>query len=101
MLGSFGGLYLEYRYLTDLTGDQEYAKQIEDIRSIIQRMHKPNGLYMTELDDSTFQWESKISTLSWPSLSFYQGLIKSYVQSNFRNKKGIAILLLHRNNNRK
>ena len=44
-LSELGSLHLEFYYLSDITGDPIYRKMVEKIRTTIDELYKPRGLY--------------------------------------------------------
>ena len=100
ILSEFGTNYLEFAYLSDITGKPVYRQHVETIRSVLKKLDKPKGLYPSFLDPATGQWGQRkfkapvnifINLLSifFPehmSLgafgdSFYEYLLKTWLQS--------------------
>ena len=55
-LSEYGTLHLEFCYLSDVTGDPIYREKVENIRSILQKLTKPNGLYPIQIDNTNGQF---------------------------------------------
>ena len=76
---------MEYTYLSDMTGDKRFRDHVFRIRNLLDKADKPNGLYYTMMDSSTGRWNENKSTVGALGDSFYEYLIKSYIQSRHRD----------------
>ncbi|KAF4517999.1 hypothetical protein B566_EDAN012757 [Ephemera danica] len=74
-------MHLEFAYLTDVTGDPKYRTKVERIREFLNKKEKPNGLYPILLDPTTGNWGPPHITLGAFGDSFYEYLLKSWLQS--------------------
>lgn len=45
ILSEYGTLFLEFSYLSDVTGDKIYREKVEKIRTVLKNYEKPYGLY--------------------------------------------------------
>lgn len=81
-----GTQHLEYTYLSDMTGDRRYADIARHIRNFLYRLEKPKGLYMLMVDNQVGRWSDNKASLGALGDSFFEYLIKAYVQSNGRDK---------------
>ena len=76
-------MHLEFVYLSAATGDLKYAQKAYKIRQFMDGMSKPyDGLYMNYVNPTTgIRGEDSISIGALGD-SYYEYLIKSWVQSN-------------------
>ncbi|CAD6198877.1 unnamed protein product, partial [Caenorhabditis auriculariae] len=83
ILAEIGTLHLEFVYLSQLTGNSTYRDAVQKIRDALDRMPKKNGLYPTYINtlDVNIPLRS-IYTLSACGDSFYEYLLKSWLQSD-------------------
>lgn len=56
ILSEFGTLDLEFQYLSDLTGDEQYRNRVLKIRDTLNRMEKTDGMYPVYLQPTTGHW---------------------------------------------
>jgi hypothetical protein len=49
-LAEFGTLYLEFFYLSEITGDPVYKKLVQNIRDLMNNIVKEKGLYPIHVD---------------------------------------------------
>lgn len=56
ILSEIGTLHLEFRYLSDITGNPIYRQKVEKVRSILRDMDKPKGLYPNYINPKTGKW---------------------------------------------
>lgn len=80
-----GSQHLEYTYLSDMTGDGRFRDHALRIRNRLDSTAKQNGLYMTMMDSDSGRWNENKSTVGALGDSFYEYLIKTYVQSGHRD----------------
>lgn len=85
ILSEMGSQQLEYSYLSDMTGDGRFRDAVLRIRNRLDSTPKQAGLYMTMMDSSTGRWNENKSTMGALGDSFYEYLLKSYVQSAHRD----------------
>ena len=83
ILSELGSLHLEFVYLSATTGDRKYAQKVHKIRQFLDRMTKPyDGLYMNYINPYTGYWGEDSISIGALGDSYYEYLIKSWVQSN-------------------
>lgn len=99
-------MHLEFAYLSDITGNPVYRELVERVRQVLKDIEKPKGLYPILLDSTTGDWGNrkcllfflnKLTGFPRPKLivlslehislgalgdSFYEYLLKSWIQSN-------------------
>jgi len=56
-------LSLEFQYLTDVTGNKIYQEKIENIYKMLEKLHKPEGLYYNLINIKTGEWCEKFASL--------------------------------------
>lgn len=56
ILSEFGTLHLEFSYLSDITGNPTYRERVQNIRTFLKEIEKPNGLYPNYLNPKTGKW---------------------------------------------
>ncbi|XP_063237128.1 mannosyl-oligosaccharide alpha-1,2-mannosidase IA-like isoform X2 [Bacillus rossius redtenbacheri] len=81
ILSEIGGLHLEFSYLSDVTGNPVYRAKVDHIRRVLKSMDKPNGLYPNYLQPKTGRWGQPASSLGGFGDSFYEYLLKAWLQS--------------------
>ncbi|KAK9507576.1 hypothetical protein O3M35_007402 [Rhynocoris fuscipes] len=81
ILSEFGTLHLEFTYLSDVTGNPVYREKVDNIRSVIQNMDKPKGLYPNYLNPKTGKWGQHHMSMGALGDSFYEYLLKAWIQS--------------------
>ncbi|VVC37442.1 Glycoside hydrolase family 47 [Cinara cedri] len=82
ILSEFGTLHLEFVYLSDITGNDIYRQKVETIREFVRGLDRPNGLYPNYLNPITGKWGQRHVSLGALGDSFYEYLLKAYIQSN-------------------
>jgi len=82
ILSEFGTLHLEFVYLSDITGNDIYRQKVEHIRQFVRSLDRPNGLYPNFLNPITGKWGQRHISLGGLGDSFYEYLLKAYIQSN-------------------
>lgn len=85
ILSEFGSIHLEFIYLSHVTGDPKYREKALKIREAIKRaVPRSDGLYNNYINTDTGQWLARPTHISMGALgdSFYEYLIKAYVQSD-------------------
>lgn len=82
ILSEFGTLHLEFAYLSHITGDSQYLNKVKRIREVLKSLEKPDGLYPNYLNPNTGRWGQHHMCMGALGDSFYEYLLKSYLQSN-------------------
>lgn len=79
VLAEFGTLQLEFRYLTKLTGREEFRRIADTIYDKIPR--SSTGLYATHYNRATGRQASRHYTMGALADSFYEYLLKMWLQT--------------------
>ncbi|XP_038076987.1 mannosyl-oligosaccharide 1,2-alpha-mannosidase IA-like [Patiria miniata] len=87
IIAEFGSLHLEFMYLSEITGEPVYRQKVDKIRDVLNSMTKPNGLYPNYLNPKTGKWGQQHVSLGALGDSFYEYLIKSYIQSGLKDER--------------
>lgn len=82
ILSEFGTLHLEFSYLSDVTGNRIYKDKIDEIRRVLRSTAKPRGLYPNYLNPKTGKWGQQHISMGALGDSFYEYLLKAWIQSN-------------------
>lgn len=82
ILSEFGTLHLEFAYLSDVTGNPIYRNKVDKIREVLQKLEKPNGLYPNYFNPKTGKWGQHHMSMGALGDSFYEYLLKAWIQSN-------------------
>ncbi|XP_072387940.1 mannosyl-oligosaccharide 1,2-alpha-mannosidase IA-like isoform X1 [Diabrotica undecimpunctata] len=82
ILSEFGTLHLEMSYLSDITGKPIYRNKVDHIRKVLRELEKPKGLYPNYLNPKTGKWGQHHMSMGALGDSFYEYLLKSWIQSN-------------------
>ncbi|CAG2102386.1 unnamed protein product [Medioppia subpectinata] len=93
ILSELGSQHLEFVYLSAATGDPKYADKVTKVRQFMDQMVKPHdGLYLNYVNPLTGQWggEDQVSMGALGD-SFYEYLIKSWVQTNGTDKLALKM----------
>lgn len=88
ILSEFGTLHLEFAYLTDITGNPIYKERVESIRLVLKELEKPKGLYPNYLNPKTGKWGQQHMSLGALGDSFYEYLLKAWLQSDKEDEDG-------------
>uniref|UniRef100_A0A1A9X3F2 alpha-1,2-Mannosidase n=1 Tax=Glossina brevipalpis TaxID=37001 RepID=A0A1A9X3F2_9MUSC len=87
ILAEIGSLYLEFNYLSEITGNSSYKEKVQTIRDILRKLEKPNGLYSSFLNPATAQFGKSHISLGAFGGTFYEYLLKAWLQSNQTDKE--------------
>ncbi|XP_068212905.1 mannosyl-oligosaccharide 1,2-alpha-mannosidase IA isoform X1 [Palaemon carinicauda] len=85
ILSEFGTLHLEFVYLSDISGDPVFREKVLRIRDVIRKTDRPGGLYPNYMNPKTGKWGQRHTSVGALGDSFYEYLIKSYIQSNCKD----------------
>jgi len=80
VLAEFGTLHLEFTYLSEITGNPIFKEKVDHIRQYMKNIVKPNGLYPNFINIMTGQWSSSHISIGALGDSYYEYLIKAYIQ---------------------
>ncbi|XP_028594637.2 mannosyl-oligosaccharide 1,2-alpha-mannosidase IC [Podarcis muralis] len=82
ILAEFGSLHLEFVHLSELSGNPVYTEKVMNIRKVLNRIEKPQGLYPNFLSPVTGNWVQHHVSIGGLGDSFYEYLIKSWLMSD-------------------
>ncbi|XP_077576855.1 mannosyl-oligosaccharide 1,2-alpha-mannosidase IA isoform X1 [Stigmatopora nigra] len=82
ILAEFGTLHLEFVHLSELSGDPVYVEKVMNIRKLLNKIEKPQGLYPNFLSPVSGNWVQHHVSIGGLGDSFYEYLIKSYLMSD-------------------
>jgi mannosyl-oligosaccharide alpha-1,2-mannosidase len=83
ILAEVGTQHLEFIYLSDMSGDQRFKEKVVHVRKFLDSLSKPyDGLYRNYINPKTGQWGEDQISVGALGDSFYEYLIKSWIQSN-------------------
>uniref|UniRef100_A0A834VBH7 alpha-1,2-Mannosidase n=1 Tax=Sarcoptes scabiei TaxID=52283 RepID=A0A834VBH7_SARSC len=82
ILSEIGTLSLEFSYLSALTGDRTYYNHIDRIRTLLDSLEKPEGLYPNYINPRTGKFGQKHISVGALGDSFYEYLLKYWLMSN-------------------
>ncbi|XP_037737750.1 mannosyl-oligosaccharide 1,2-alpha-mannosidase IC isoform X1 [Chelonia mydas] len=85
ILAEFGTLHLEFLHLTELSGNPVFTEKVINIRKVLNRIEKPQGLYPNFLSPVTGNWVQHHVSIGGLGDSFYEYLIKSWLMSDKRD----------------
>ncbi|OXB62210.1 hypothetical protein ASZ78_009808 [Callipepla squamata] len=110
ILAEFGTLHLEFVHLSHLSGNPVFAEKVMNIRKVLSRLDKPEGLYPNYLNPSSGQWGQPCSIdieISFQHVkmmntnvdadhvsigglgdSFYEYLLKAWLMSDKTDEEG-------------
>ncbi|KAK4309141.1 hypothetical protein Pmani_019212 [Petrolisthes manimaculis] len=86
ILSEFGTLHLEFVYLSDISGDPVFREKVNRIRDVIRKAERPDGLYPNYMNPVTGKWGQHHTSIGALGDSFYEYLIKSYIQSGGKDE---------------
>nr|XP_022288303.1 mannosyl-oligosaccharide 1,2-alpha-mannosidase IA-like [Crassostrea virginica]XP_022288510.1 mannosyl-oligosaccharide 1,2-alpha-mannosidase IA-like [Crassostrea virginica] len=86
ILAEFGSFHLEFVYLSEISGNTVYRDKVMKIREVLNSIEKPNGLYPNYLNPKTGRWGQSHTAIGALGDSFYEYLIKSWLQSGKKDK---------------
>lgn len=86
-LAEFGTLYLEFAYLSEITDDPVYKKVVERIYDTLEMVHDQKELYPSQINPLTGIWNDTLFTLGAYADSFYEYLLKIWIQSGYKNDR--------------
>ncbi|XP_035207175.1 mannosyl-oligosaccharide 1,2-alpha-mannosidase IA-like [Stegodyphus dumicola] len=92
ILAEFGTLHLEFTYLSDITGNPIYREKVNHIRDVLAKMDRPQGLFPNYLNPKTGRWGQHHMSMGALGDSFYEYLLKSWIQSNGEDMQALQML---------
>ncbi|NXV65667.1 MA1C1 mannosidase, partial [Molothrus ater] len=95
ILAEFGTLHLEFLHLSELSGNPVFAEKasepslasVGNIRRVLSRVEKPQGLYPNFLSPVTGSWVQHHVSIGGLGDSFYEYLIKSWLMSDKKDSE--------------
>ncbi|NXB61995.1 MA1A1 mannosidase, partial [Struthidea cinerea] len=88
ILAEFGTLHLEFVHLSHLSGNPVFAEKVMNIRKVLNRLDKPEGLYPNYLNPSSGQWGQHHVSIGGLGDSFYEYLLKAWLMSDKTDEDG-------------
>lgn len=82
ILAEFGTLHLEFMHLTQVSGNPVFAEKVMNIRKVLNRLDKPQGLYPNYLNPSSGQWGQHHVSVGGLGDSYYEYLLKAWLMSD-------------------
>ncbi|XP_025899161.1 mannosyl-oligosaccharide 1,2-alpha-mannosidase IC [Nothoprocta perdicaria] len=87
ILAEFGTLHLEFLHLSELSGNPVFAEKVMNIRKVLNKVEKPQGLYPNFLSPVTGNWVQHHVSIGGLGDSFYEYLIKSWLMSDKKDSE--------------
>ncbi|KAK6489477.1 mannosyl-oligosaccharide 1,2-alpha-mannosidase IA-like [Huso huso] len=88
ILAEFGTLHLEFMHLSQLSGNPVFAEKVMNIRKVLNRLDKPQGLYPNYLNPNSGQWGQNHVSVGGLGDSFYEYLLKAWLMSDKTDEEG-------------
>ncbi|XP_064412280.1 mannosyl-oligosaccharide 1,2-alpha-mannosidase IA isoform X2 [Latimeria chalumnae] len=88
ILAEFGTLHLEFMHLSHLSGNPVFAEKVMNIRKVLNRLNKPQGLYPNYLNPNSGQWGQHHVSVGGLGDSFYEYLLKAWLMSDKTDEEG-------------
>ncbi|XP_019959259.1 mannosyl-oligosaccharide 1,2-alpha-mannosidase IA [Paralichthys olivaceus] len=88
ILAEYGTLHLEFMHLGQLSGNPEFAQKVMNIRKVLNRLDKPQGLYPNYLNPNSGQWGQHHVSVGGLGDSFYEYLLKAWLMSDKTDEEG-------------
>uniref|UniRef100_A0A7N8XHY1 alpha-1,2-Mannosidase n=2 Tax=Mastacembelus armatus TaxID=205130 RepID=A0A7N8XHY1_9TELE len=88
ILAEYGTLHLEFIHLSKLSGNPEFAQKVMNIRKVLNRLDKPQGLYPNYLNPNSGQWGQHHVSVGGLGDSFYEYLLKAWLMSDKTDEEG-------------
>ncbi|XP_076873997.1 mannosyl-oligosaccharide 1,2-alpha-mannosidase IA [Brachyhypopomus gauderio] len=88
ILAEYGTLHLEFMHLGRLSGKPVFAEKVMNIRKVLNRLDKPQGLYPNYLNPNSGQWGQHHVSVGGLGDSFYEYLLKAWLMSDKKDEEG-------------
>ncbi|XP_056150332.1 mannosyl-oligosaccharide 1,2-alpha-mannosidase IA [Lampris incognitus] len=88
ILAEYGTLHLEFVHLSKLSGNPDFAQKVMNIRKVLNRLDKPQGLYPNYLNPNSGQWGQHHVSVGGLGDSFYEYLLKAWLMSDKTDEEG-------------
>ncbi|XP_075453867.1 mannosyl-oligosaccharide 1,2-alpha-mannosidase IA [Ascaphus truei] len=82
ILAEFGTLHLEFIHLSQVSGNPIFAEKVMNIRKVLNRLDKPQGLFPNYLNPNSGQWGQHHVSVGGLGDSFYEYLLKAWLMSD-------------------
>lgn len=93
ILSQYGSFHLEFDYLTEITGVSLYKTQVEKIRKLLLNAKKPFDLYPIFINPDNAEWGLLYISIGAYGDSFYEYLLKSWIQSGYKDEMSKKMFL--------
>ena len=100
LLAEVGTVSIEYLYLAHATGNKNYKKKIDKVYSTLQSIPTWDGLLSTFMNAGSGRMEGGVFTMSGCADSYYEYLIKMWIQSGKKDEVKI-VRMIHSLENQK
>lgn len=88
ILAEYGTLHLEFMHLSKLSENPDFAQKVMNIRKVLNRLEKPQGLYPNYLNPNSGQWGQHHVSVGGLGDSFYEYLLKAWLMSDKTDEEG-------------
>ncbi|XP_043075217.1 mannosyl-oligosaccharide 1,2-alpha-mannosidase IA [Puntigrus tetrazona] len=88
ILAEYGTLHLEFMHLSELSRRPVFAEKVMNIRKVLNRLDKPQGLYPNYLNPNSGQWGQHHVSVGGLGDSFYEYLLKAWLMSDKTDEEG-------------
>uniref|UniRef100_G3NUG4 alpha-1,2-Mannosidase n=1 Tax=Gasterosteus aculeatus aculeatus TaxID=481459 RepID=G3NUG4_GASAC len=88
ILAEYGTLHLEFMHLSKLSGNPDFEQKVMNIRKVLNRLDKPQGLYPNYLNPNSGQWGQHHVSVGGLGDSFYEYLLKAWLMSDKADEEG-------------
>lgn len=93
ILAELGTMHLEFSYLSDITGDPVFREKVDRVRQLLADLDKPRGLYPNYINPKTGRWGQHHMSMGALGDSFYEYLLKAWIQSDGEDVQAKKLLL--------
>ncbi|XP_075552808.1 mannosyl-oligosaccharide 1,2-alpha-mannosidase IA-like isoform X1 [Dermacentor variabilis] len=93
ILAELGTMHLEFSYLSDITGNPIFREKVDKVRQVLADLDKPKGLYPNYINPKTGRWGQHHMSMGALGDSFYEYLLKAWIQSDGEDVQAKRLLL--------
>lgn len=93
ILAELGTMHLEFSYLSDITGNPVFREKVDKVRQVLADLDKPKGLYPNYINPKTGRWGQHHMSMGALGDSFYEYLLKAWIQSDGEDVQAKRLLL--------
>lgn len=86
-LSEFGTLYLEFAYLSEITDNPSYKFVVDRIYNTLEMVHDQKEPYPLRIDLFTGIWGDRRFSIGAYGDSFYEYLLKVWIQSGYKDNR--------------